>query len=85
LLRFLEQAKSTEPDEHGKALSTEYLEYARQDVATTWDCFVKLRERYEARALNTPINRIFSETSIEKAYFDKMGIKPLAITSAGCA
>lgn len=76
LAEFLKVSAKLHTAEHGKELSTEYLDYARQDVGTTWECFLKLRARYDAMVLNTPINRIFSEASLGKAYFDKMGIKP---------
>jgi hypothetical protein len=76
LAEFLNVSRKHQTEEHGKELSTEYLEYARQDVATTWECFLKLRDRYNAMNLNALINRIFSEASLGKAYFEKMGIKP---------
>lgn len=76
LAEFLGAQRKLHTEEHGKTISAQYLDYARQDVATTWECFVKLRERYDAMGLGTPLNRIFSEASIGKAYFDKMGIKP---------
>jgi hypothetical protein len=76
LAEFLNAPRKHRTEEHGKALSNEYLEYARQDVATTWECFKTLKTRYEAMSLETPINRIFSEASLGKAHFDKMGIKP---------
>jgi hypothetical protein len=63
-------------EEHGKALTVEYLEYARRDVETTWECYQALCERYRVMSLNNPITSIFSEASIGKAYFDQMGLKP---------
>jgi hypothetical protein len=75
LAEFLNVSRKLQTEEHGKELSPKYLDYARQDVATTWECFIKLRARYEAMNLEKPINRIFSEASIGKAYFEKMGIK----------
>ena len=76
LAEFLNVSRKHQTEEHGRELSAEYLEYARQDVATTWECFVKLCARYEAMNLEKPISRIFSEASIGKAYFEKMGVEP---------
>ena len=64
-------------EDHGKALTSEYLDYALQDVQVTWECFVELRSRYAAHGLKrTPIDRILSEASIGKAYLREMGIRP---------
>lgn len=64
-------------DEHGKALTPEYLDYAVQDVQVTWECFVELRRRYGEHGLErTPIHRILSEASIGKGYLREMGIRP---------
>jgi hypothetical protein len=76
LAEFLDAPRKHQTEEHGKELSVEYIDYAKQDVATTWECSRQLRARYAAINLNTPVNRIFSEASIGKAYFDKMGIRP---------
>jgi hypothetical protein len=66
-----------ETDHHGKPLTRQYLEYAERDVLTTWECYRELVRRYEALELrNTPVQRIFSEASIGKAYFAEMGIEP---------
>jgi plasmid maintenance system antidote protein VapI len=64
-------------DEHGKALSPEYLDYAVRDVQVTWECFVELRRRYgEHGLIKTPVRRILSEASLGKAYLREMGIRP---------
>jgi len=78
LAQFLNVAhRKLEIDCHGKALTTEYLEYAERDVLTTWECHRELCRRYEALELRgTPVNRIFSEASIGKANFVEMGIQP---------
>lgn len=65
-------------DEHGKALTPEYLDYAVQDVQVTWECFVELRRRYAEHGLEqTPVHRILSEASLGKGYLREMGIRPL--------
>lgn len=76
LAQFVGAPRKLHTNEHGKTLTAAYLDYARQDVETTWECFLLLRARYMAMGLNTPVNRIFSEASIGKAYFDKIGIMP---------
>jgi hypothetical protein len=77
LAKFLSvEARKLETDEHGRKLTAEYLDYARRDVLTTWHCYQALRSRYAAMSLETPISRVFSEASLGKAYFNKMGIQP---------
>ena len=62
--------------EHGK-VTPEYIRYAIQDVQVTWECFEKLRRRYEAyRLVLTPIRHIYSEASVGKAYLRQFGIRP---------
>jgi hypothetical protein len=64
-------------DDHGRALTPEYLDYAIQDVQVTWECFVELRSRYAEHGLErTPVQRILSEASIGKGYLREMGIRP---------
>ena len=64
-------------DEHGAALSEDYLAYAMGDVQATWECFVILRTRYAQHGLTeTPVHRIYSEASLGKAYLKAMGIHP---------
>ena len=64
-------------DEHGGPLTAEYLEYALQDVQATWECYEKLREQYEDYGLaQTPLNKIYSEASLGKAYLKQMNIRP---------
>lgn len=62
-------------------LTDETIEYAVRDTQVTWECFVKLRERYTAHGLaGTEIQNIHSVASMGKAYFREIGIKPLAVT-----
>jgi hypothetical protein len=63
--------------EHGASLTAQYLRYALGDVQATWECFVRLRTRYELLGLSkTPLHRILSEASVGKAYLREMGIEP---------
>jgi len=64
-------------EEHGGALTFDYLDYARADVQATWECFEVLAEKYAAFELETPIHRILSEASLGKALLAKMGVRPL--------
>lgn len=54
-----------------------FIDYARADVQTTWECFEKLRDLYASYRLSMPLHRIQSEASIGKACLKDMGIKPL--------
>jgi hypothetical protein len=69
--------KKRKSTEHGKTLTSSYIAYAVQDVNATWECYVALRERYKAHQLrNTPLNSIYSEASLGKAYLEEMGVVP---------
>lgn len=62
-------------------LNDETIEYALRDSLVTWECFVKLRDRYAAHQLaGTEIQNIHSVASMGKAYFREIGIQPLAVT-----
>jgi hypothetical protein len=65
-----------ETDEHGR-VTDEYLDYARADVQVTWECFLELKNRYDAHGFAKNPDRMLSEASIGKAYLQQMGIKPL--------
>jgi len=66
-----------ETEEHGLALTEEYLGYAVDDVQSAWECYVELVRRYEALDLrDTPPPLIYSEASIGKGYLKAMGLKP---------
>jgi hypothetical protein len=61
-------------------LTDETIEYALRDTLVTWECFVKLRDRYAAHGLaRTEIQNIHSVASMGKAYFREIGIQPLAV------
>ena len=69
--------RKAKTNEHGKALTADYLRYAMQDVQVTWECFVALREKYENHNLKgSLISQIMSEAGLGKAYFKEMGIRP---------
>lgn len=64
-------------DGHGKALTSDYLDYALRDVDVTWNAYLRLREKYEAHGLGqTGIGSIKSEASLGKAYLKEMNIRP---------
>ena len=66
-----------ETDEHGGPITPEYLDYARADVQASWECFLRLKQRYAEHGLETESHRILSEASIGKAYLKQMGVEPL--------
>ncbi len=64
-------------ESHGGPLTEDYLAYAERDVQTSWECFLRLRDRYgEHRLTATPLNAIYSEAGLGKAYLKEMGICP---------
>jgi hypothetical protein len=66
-----------ESDEHGGALTPEYIRYGLRDVQTTWECFDHLARRFASFGLNeTGLYELYSEASLGKAYLRAMGIKP---------
>lgn len=78
LCAFLDVATRKQASEdHGGPLTDEYLDYARGDVQSTWECYQALMARYSEHDLSTPAHKILSEASIGKAYLKDFGIKPL--------
>jgi hypothetical protein len=66
-----------ESDEHGGALTTDYVRYGLRDVQTTWECFDHLARRFASFGLHeTGLYELYSEASLGKAYLRAMGIKP---------
>jgi hypothetical protein len=57
-------------------ITEEYIDYCRNDVELTWQAYIRLRELYNKHAFSTPIERIFSEASVGKAYLDDLGVQP---------
>jgi len=78
LAQFLKlETQKSETDEHGKALSWEYLSYAMQDVQVTWEAYVELKQRFEEHGLTlSEVSQILSEAGLGKAYLKEMGIRP---------
>ncbi len=62
--------------DHGAPLNFAYLDYSRDDVAATWECYVCLKAKYASYRLNTPAHEIVSEAGIGKAALGTIGIKP---------
>ena len=66
-----------ESDEHGGALTPDYVRYGLRDVQTTWECFDVLARRFASFGLHeTGLYELYSEASLGKAYLRAMGIKP---------
>jgi hypothetical protein len=66
-----------ESDEHGGALTPDYVRYGLRDVQTTWECFNVLASRFASFGLrDTGLYELYSEASLGKAYLRTMGIKP---------
>jgi plasmid maintenance system antidote protein VapI len=78
LSQFLDvQHKKLKTDEHGRRLTEEYIAYALRDVETSWECFVALRDQYNALGLTrTQLNQIQSEAGIGKGYLRQMNVRP---------
>ncbi len=57
-------------------VSEETVHYCLNDVTVTWECFEKLRTRYESYHLDVPLHRIVSEASVGKAHLAQMRIQP---------
>jgi plasmid maintenance system antidote protein VapI len=70
-------AQKHHTDEHGAALTPDYIDYAMQDTQTTWECYARLQSLYELHGLElTTSHNIHSEASLGKAYLRDMGVKP---------
>ena len=66
-----------ESDEHGGALTPDYVRYGLRDVQTTWECFDVLKRRFDSFGLrDTGLYDLYSEASLGKAYLRAMGVKP---------
>ena len=78
LANFLQtETRKADTDEHGKAVTEQYLSYARQDVQATWECYGALLQRLAEHGLETAEPyRTFSEASLGKAYLAQMGVRP---------
>jgi hypothetical protein len=72
-----------ETPDFARPITVDQLEYAVRDPLTTAECYFKLEDRYADLDLPTPLNHIYSEASISKAYLKKMGIQPWLRGSKG--
>jgi DNA-binding XRE family transcriptional regulator len=64
-------------DEHGDAVTDNYLVYAKQDVQVTRECYCALLEKFAEHNFTATLpHKIFSEASTGKAYFKEMNIRP---------
>ncbi len=70
---FDTQHKKTEA-EHGK-ISKKYLQYNFNDVKSTYDLYLKLKQEYENYNLELPITRVYSPASIGKNCLDNLRIE----------
>jgi len=61
-------------------VTVQLLDYAMTDVTVTWECFVKLRDRYDGYGLDKPIHRIVSQASIGKAHLEQMRLTPWRVS-----
>ena len=67
----------TAVDDHGAALTPDYIDYAIRDVQATYECYASLAGRYDGFGLTaTRADKIFSEASLGKAYLKQMGVRP---------
>lgn len=62
--------------DHGETLTADYLEYNVNDVLCTLDCYDTLKAEFDTYGLSTPVESIFSEASLGKAYLREFGITP---------
>jgi hypothetical protein len=69
--------RKLDTDEHGGAITPEYLDYLERDVLVTWQCSLALLERYERFGFTqTPATTVYSEASIGKALLGETGATP---------
>ena len=78
LAKFLNlDAQKADTDDHGKALTQDYLSYAMQDVQVTWEAYTELKRRFDEHGLSlSEVSQILSEAGLGKAYLKEMGIRP---------
>ncbi|WP_337188670.1 hypothetical protein [Phenylobacterium sp.] len=72
--------QKVDSEAHGEVLTPAYLDYARDDVQITWECFLALQARYAEFGLAGELCDLVSEASIGKATFRAIGIRPLSET-----
>lgn len=72
--------RKVDAEKHGDVLTPEYLDYARNDVQVTWECFLALQARYAAFGLSGELCDLVSEASIGKETFSAIGVRALRET-----
>ncbi len=82
LAKTLQTEAQKAREDHGEALTEQYLDYCRNDVQVTWKCWQRLRERYASFRLSTPPWAIYSEASVGKAHLRQMGLTPWTKTES---
>jgi hypothetical protein len=65
-------------DEHGTILTESYLEYAVTDTTATYEVYAALRNLWKEHGLSTPLEKLYSEASVGKAYLKELGITPFS-------
>ena len=71
------KTKKQSRDDHGKALTAEYVGYALDDVQATWECYLELTKRLAAHGLpQAKAHGLISEASLGKAYLQAMNVRP---------
>ncbi len=68
------ECKFDAENQHGKALTEKYIEYAFQDTRATFALYRQLRNLYRQHDLSTSMSYIYSEASLGKAYFKAIGV-----------
>lgn len=61
--------------EHG-TITAEYIDYCRNDVATTWDLYDRVCAEYALHPIEAPLNKVYSPASLAKGYYGAMGVTP---------
>lgn len=79
LARLLGTEHQKSEETHGEEITDCYLDYARNDVQVTWECWSELKARYERFGLPTPPWKVHSEASIGKAHLNKIELDPFRV------
>jgi hypothetical protein len=78
LSKFLKvPTQKEDTDEHGKALTHSYIQYAVDDVQASWECYGQLLARFQALELrDLGPHDVYSDASLGKGYLNSFNIKP---------
>jgi hypothetical protein len=69
------KTRKVRSNSHGDILTCEYVEYAINDVQSTWEVYEELRELYRLHGVSRDIWTIMSEASLGAAYLSDMGVQ----------